>query len=285
VRNTASGSGLQTLQTVCHEDKKDPRTDAAARLPTGPMAFCSARKSGPVISSSLLPPPRTPSRLKAKRDHVALACRTTPQSQRIVPSSQWSDDDQPRSESASLLEANRDPFTFRHREESDSCLDTSALPPSPDVSLRPSSTLSLTPAKHKAPSLRTVIGSSKGYSPKTNLHACNSAYVETGPLSLSYTRTASLLFSDSADRGQSSQIVPTSQFDEVELKVPSQSLLFIRPTLPPQLNHRDMTSSVGWYSHLAFFPPRIVLIPIRSGPKPDLRFCKTRVHIHILKLS
>ena len=218
------------------------------------MVFCSARKSGPVISSSLLPPPMTPSRSKAKRDHVARACRTTPQSQRIVPSSQWSDDDQPRPESASSLEANRDPFTLHHREESDSCLDALALPPSLDVSLRPSSTLSLTPAKYRAaPSLRTVIGSNKGYSPKTNLQACNSAYAKTGPLSLSYTRTVSLLFSDAADRGQSSQIVPTSQFDEVDLKVPSQSLLFICPTLPPQMNHRDMASSVGWYSHLFVF--------------------------------
>jgi hypothetical protein len=212
------------------------------------MALCSARKNGPVISSSLLPPPSTPSHSKAKRDHVAFACRTTPQSQRIVPSSQWSDDDQPRPESASSLEANIDSSTLRHKEESDSCLDALALPPSPDVSLPPSSTLSLTPAKHRAPSLRTVVGSSKGYSPKTNLHA-----VKTGPLSLSYTRTVASLFSDAVDRGQSSQIVPTSQFDEVDFKVPSQTL-FIYPTLPPQMNHRDMASSVGWYSHLSFLP-------------------------------
>jgi hypothetical protein len=211
------------------------------------------RKSGLAISSSLLPPPLTPSRSKAKRDYVTLACRTTPQSQRIVPSSQWSDDDQPRPESASSLEANRDQFIPHPGEESDSCPDTLTLPPLSDVSLLPSSTSSLTPVKHRASSLRTVIRSSKEYSPKTNLHACNSAYMKTDPLSLSYSRTVSLLSSDPADRGQNSQIVPTSQFDEVDLKAPSQSLLFICPTIPPQTNRRDMARSVERYSHLSFF--------------------------------
>ena len=257
-RNTASasGSGLPTPQTVRHEGEKDLQTVTVPRLPTGPTVSHLVKKSGPAIPSLSLRPPLTPSHSKTKSDHIARACRTTPHSQRIVPSSQWSDDDQPSAELASSLEANRDPFSLCHREEPNSCPDGLILPPL-DIPSRYSSIASLTPIKLRTPTLLAVSGSSKEPSSKTALNICNTGNIKTGPLTLSSSpRTVSL---SSRDRGQCSQIVPTSQFDEIDLKWSSQSFIFARPTLPPQTNHCDMTPSVERCSHL-FFSSGVVLI-------------------------
>jgi hypothetical protein len=213
------------------------------------------KKSGPVIPSLSLRPPLTPSRSKTKSDHIARACRTTPHSQRIVPSSQWSDDYQLSVESASSLETNRDPFSFCHQEEPNSCPDGLTLRPPPDIPSRYDSMASLAPIKLRTPTLLTVSGTSKESHPKT---ALNTGNTKTGPLTLSSSSpTVSI---SSRGRDQCSQIVPTSQFDEIDLKWPSQSFLFARPTLPPQTNHRDMAPFVERCSHLFSFFFGVVLI-------------------------
>lgn len=252
-KNMVSGSGLPTPQTVRHEGKKGPQTDTVACPPAGPNVSRFAKNSGPVIPSLSLRPPLTPSRSKTKSDHIARACRTTPHSQRIVPSSQWSDDVQPSTESASSLEANRDPFSLCHREEPNPCPGGLALPPPPDIPSRYSSVISLTPIKLRTPTLLAISGSSKEPSSKTALNICNTGNIKTGPLTLSSSpRTESL---SSRDQGQCSQIVPTSQFDEIDLKWSSQSFLFACPTLPPQTNLPNIAPSVERCSHLFFFPP------------------------------
>jgi hypothetical protein len=252
-KNIASGSGLPTPQTVCHEGKKDSRTDhhvPAASLPTGPTVSRFVIESGPAIPSLVLQPPLTPSRSKTKPDHIAVAYRTTPHSQRIVPSSQWSDDE-PGTELASLLEENRGLFSHHRREEPDCRPNELALPQPPDVISRPS-TSSLTPVARRPPTILTFAEPSKEYS-KTNLYASDAGYMKTGPPFLSSSRTVSLSCSVLVGRSQNSQIVPTSQFDEIELKVPTQSLPVACPTLAPQTNRRNMTPSVERCSHLSVF--------------------------------
>jgi len=255
-KNIASGSGLPTPHTVCHGGEKDSLTDhhvPTASLPTGPTVSRFVIESGPAIPSLVLQPPLTPSRSKTKPDHIAVTYRTTPHSQRIVPSSQWSDDDQPCIQPASSLEENRGIFSHHRKEEPDCCPNELALPPPPDVISRPFSTSSLTPVKRRTPTLLTFAEPSKECS-KTNLYASDAGYMKTGPLFLSGSpRTVSLSCSVLVDRGQSSQIVPTSQFDEIELKVPTQSLPVACPTLPPQTNRRNMTPSDERCSHLSFF--------------------------------
>lgn len=272
-RNTASGSGLPTPQTVRHEGKKDPQAETIARLPIGPTGSHFVKKSGPVVPSLSLRPPLTPSRSKTKSDHIIRACRTTPHSQRIVPSSQWSDDYQPSVELASSLEAIRDPFSVSHREEPNSCPDGLTLRPPPDIPSRYSSIASLAPIKFRTPTLLAISGTSKESSSKA---ALNTGNTKTGPLTLSSSSpTVSI---SSRDHGQCSQIVPTSQFDEIDLKWSSQSVLFACPTLPLQTNHRDVAPSVERCSHLFFFSLWRSVNPYGLGPKPDLRICETRGH-------
>ena len=282
-RNMASGSGLPTPQAVRHEGKKDPQTDTVARLPTVSTVSHFVTKSGPAVIPSLsLRPPLTPSRSKTRSDHIARACRTTPHSQRIVPSSQWSDDYQPHVESTSSSEANKDPFFLCHREESSSCPDGLSLPPPPDTLSQYSSMASLTPINLRTPALLAISGSSKESCSKAALNTCNTENIKTGPLTLtSSPRTASL---SSRGQGQCSQIVPTSQFDEIDLKWSSQSFLPACPTLPPQTNHRDIPPSIERCSHLfVCFSLRRSANPRALGPKPYLWICKTRGHG--LKLS
>jgi hypothetical protein len=234
---------------VSHEAKRN-RTAAAAPPPV-PTASRSALNSGPTIPSFPLRPPLTPSRPRNKPDQIPLFHRTTPHSQRIVPSSQWSDDEQPTS--ASTLEANRDPFLLRRTEESDSCLDDTTLPPPSDVpSSSPFSTSSLTPAKSRISGYSTFTGLVSGQrrSLENNLDNGNSGNTRTHPMSLSGSSRSVLLSSSGFGRSQSSQIEPTSQIDEIELKFSSQRL-FATPILP-QTNQCDMVPSIERYSYLLF---------------------------------
>lgn len=244
-------SSLPTPQTVSHEAKRN-RTAVAAAPPRVPTASRSVLNSGPAISS-FPRPPLTPSRPRSKPGHIPLVHRTTPHSQRIVPSSQWSDDEQ--SNSASTSEANRDPFLLRRTEESDSCLDDMTLPPPSDVfpSSPNFSTSSLTPAKSRISGYPTFTGlvSVQRRSLENNLDNGNSGNTRTNPMSLSGSSRSVLLSSSGFGRSQSSQIEPTSQMDEIELKFSSQRL-FATPILSPQTNQCDMVPSIERYSYLLF---------------------------------
>ena len=248
-RNTASGSSLPTPQAVSHEVKKS-RTAAAP--PPMPTASSSAMNSGPTISSFNTRPPLTPSRPRSKLDHIPLVHRTTPHSQRIVPSSQWSDDEQ--SNSTITLEANRDPFLLHRTEESDSCLDDMTLPPPSEVpSSRSFSTRSVTPAKSRVSAYPTFTGLASGQrrSPENDLDAADAGDTRTHPLALSGSSRSVLFSSSGFGRSYSSQIEPTSQIDEIELKLSSQRL-FVDPILPLQPNQCDVVPSVARYSYLLF---------------------------------
>jgi hypothetical protein len=251
-RDTASGSGLPTPQTVSHEVKKDW---TAAAPPPMPTASRSVMNSGPTISSFTTRPPLTPSRPRSKPNHIPLVHRTTPHSQRIVPSSQWSDDEQ--SNSTITLEANRDPFLLHRTEESDSCLDDMTLPPPSEVPSRRSfSTLSVTPAKSRVSAYSTFTGLASGQrcSPENDLDAGDTGDTRTNPLALPDSFRSVLLSSSGFGRSYSSQIEPTSQIDEIELKLSSQRL-FVDPILPPQMNQCDVVPSVPRYSYLLFSLP------------------------------
>ena len=217
--------------------------------------------SGPTIPSFPQRPPLTPSRPRSKPNHIPLVHRTTPHSQRIVPSSQWSDDD--------------------------SCPEELTLPPPSDVPSRSVPTLSLTPVKFKVPACPTFIelASGQGHSLENNIDTGNSEETRTRPLSLSGPSRFVLPLSNCLglqDRGQSSQIEPTSQVDEIELKVPSQRL-FVDPILSAQANHCDVVPSIERCSHMLYFLRRSVDSLFRLGPNPD--FCKTGVHIPELSSS
>jgi hypothetical protein len=190
------------------------------------------------IPSPILRPPLTPSRSKSKPNSVALARRTTPHSQRIVPSSQWSDDEQPSS--APLLEEDRNPFLLRHTDEPDSCANELALPPPHDVRPRPSSGSSRTPVKLTTSAPKTFI------EPREERPLKNSSDSGSMNMALRTLRSVPLSSGGCALRyqSQSSQIVPTSQLEEIELEVPSQGIHLVCPGAPPQTNHSDMMPSV-----------------------------------------
>jgi hypothetical protein len=214
-----------------------------------PTVSRSVINSGPTIPSFLPRPPLTPSRPRSK----PLVHRTTPQSQRIVPSSQWSDDEQ--SNTASSLEANRDIFLLHRTEEYDSCPDELSLPPPSDVPSRSFSTSSLAPVKFRVPACPTFIelAGGQGCSRENSLDTGNAENTRR-PLSLSGSSRFSLPSSNGLgpqDRGQCSQIEPTSQIDEIELKVLSQRL-FVDPILSAQANHCEVVPSVERYSHMLF---------------------------------
>ena len=253
-RGTASGSSLPTPQTVSCGAKKNSRTDAAVPPPT-PTVSRSVMNNGPTIPSFPQRPPVTPSRPMSKPNYIPLVHRTTPHSQRIVPSSQWSDDD--------------------------SCPEELTLPPPSDVPSRSFPTSSLTPVKFKVPACPTFIelASGQGRSLENNLSPGNSENTRTRPLSLSGPSRFVLPLSNGLglqDRGQSSQFEPTSQVDEIELKAQSQRL-FVDPILSAQANHCDVVPCVERCSHMLYFHQRSVDSLFRSGPNPDV--CKTRVHI------
>ncbi|KAI0003050.1 hypothetical protein BJV74DRAFT_568838 [Russula compacta] len=270
--DTVIGSSLPTPRTVSHEGKKNHRTNPAARLPTAPAV---SQQSGPVTSSILLRPPLTPTHSKTKPNHISLAYRTTPHSQRVVPSSQWSDDEQPNSTSS--FGPNRDPFF--HAEEPDSCREELTLPSHLDAPSRLFSTLSFTPVKLKASTLPTFTEPSKACSLRYNPDHGGARAMKMGLLSLSSPSQSGSLSSSARgpqDQRQISQIEPTSQFDEIELKISSQSLPC--PVLPPQTNHCDMALSVEQCSHMFVVPSEIVLmnhviqVADRTSRMPEFTF-------------
>jgi hypothetical protein len=129
------------------------------------------------------------------------------------------------------------------------------LPPPSEVSPpRSFSTSSLTPAKSRVSAYPTFTGPASGQrcSLEINLDTGNGGDTRTHPLSLSGSSRSVLLSSSGFGRSQSSQIEPTSQIDEIELKLSSQRLLFVNPILPPQTNQYDLVPSVERYSYLLF---------------------------------
>jgi hypothetical protein len=252
-RNAASGSGLPTPQTVSHEAKKKLGTVPAVPLPMATVSR-SMTNSGPAIPS--VPPrlPVTPSRPRIKHDNIPLVYRTTPHSQRIVPSSQLFDDEQPNS--ASSLEGNRDPFLIRLTEEPSSFPDELTLPPSSDVPSQSFSTSPLTSVKLRVSAYPTFIelASGQGCSLENNLDTGSTGDRRTRPLLWSGSSRSILLSSNGLgplDLGQGSQIEPTSQVEEIELKVPSQRL-FVDPIASSQTNNRDVVPSVERCGHFLF---------------------------------
>jgi hypothetical protein len=219
----------------------------------------SAVNGRPAIPSfSFSPqPPLTPSRQKSKPGHIPLAHRTTPHSQRIVPSSQWSDDEQ--FNTAPSSEPNRDPFLLHRTDESDSCPDDLTFLPPSDVPTRSSSTLSPTSVKVGVSANPTFIepAGGQGWSLENNL---DTGDTRTRPLSFKSSdssRSESVLWSsndlDFRDRGQNSQIEPTSQLDEIELRALSQHLPFVDPIPSPQTNNCDIVPSVERCGSLILF--------------------------------
>jgi hypothetical protein len=259
VRNTASAFGLPTPQTVSHEAKKNPRTDAAVSRPTVPTVSRSAMNGRPAIPSFSLSTqsPLTPSRPKNKPNHTPLAHRTTPHSQRIVPSSQWSDDEQPNA--APSLEENRNPFLLHRTEESGSCPDDLTFLPPSDVPTQSLSTLSLTSVKVGVSAHPTFIEpvGGQGWSLENNFDTGDTGDTRTCPLSFKLSDSSrSVLWSSNdlglRDRGQNSQIEPTSQLDEIELNALSQRLSFVDPIPLPQSNNCGIVPSVERCGYLIF---------------------------------
>ena len=249
VRDIATTSGLPTPQTVSHAAKKNPRTDTAVLPhPTVPSVSRSAMNGRPAIPSFAFPPqpPLTPSRSKSKPDHIPLAHRTTPHSQRIVPSSQWSDDEQPNAAPSSKANKNKAPFLFHRTDESGSCADDLPFLPPSDVPARSLSTLSSTSVKVGVSAHPTFIepADGQGWSLENNLDTGDTG---TCPPSFKLSDSSRSILWSSNDlglRGQNSQIVPTSQLDEIELKALSQRLPFVVPFPLPRTNDCGIVPSV-----------------------------------------
>lgn len=272
-RNIASAFGLPTPQTVSHEAKKKSRTDAGVPRPTVPTVSRSNVNGRPAVPSFSLStqPPLTPSRPKNKPDRSPLTHRTTPHSQRIVPSSQWSDDEQP--DAAPSLEANRNPFLLHRLDESGSSPgDLAFLPPS-DVPTQSLSTLSLASAKAGVSAHPTFIepAGGQGWSLENN--------PDTGdtrsrllPFKLSDSSRSVLWSSndlDLRDRGHNNQIEPTSQLDEIELKGLSQRLSFVDPIPSPQTNDCHTVVSIGRCGHLTYLHLFDVILMIYFVQTPN----------------
>ena len=259
-RKTASAFGLPTPQTVSYEAKKITRTDATLPRPTVPTVSRSVMNGRPAIASfSLSPqPPLTPSRPKSKPGHTPLVHRTTPHSQRIVQSSQWSDDEQPNA--APSLEANGDPFLLYRTGEPSSCPDDlSFLPPSdvPTRSLLPLSPKSVKVGVSAHPTFIEPAGG-QGWSLENNLDVEDTGDTRTRPPPFQLSDSPrSVLWSsndlDLRDRGQNSQFEPTSQLDEIELRALSQPLPFVDPISSPQANNCDKVPSVERCGYLILF--------------------------------
>lgn len=189
-QNTSSIFGLPTPQTISHARS---RTDSASES-------LSVAHSGSSVLSLL---PRTPSPFKTKIDtnYTARTSRTTPQSQRIVPSSQTQYFADEQTISASLLEGNadgRDPFLLPHPSQHDRRSEDLALPSLFKLPLYP-----LSRAPTASSSLPSALVSSSG---------CGFRY-----------------------QSQNSQIEPTSQFEEVELRFSSDA-----QATPPQAKNASL---------------------------------------------
>jgi hypothetical protein len=214
----------------------------------------------PAIPSFPLPPqsPLTPSRPKSKPGHIPLTHRTTPQSQRIVPSSQWSDDEQP--DAAPSLEANRNPFLLHRTDASGSCPDDLTFLPPSDVPTQFLSTLSPTSIKVGVSAHPTFIepAGGQGWSLENNFDTGDTGDMRTRPLPFKLSDSSqSALWSSNdfglRDRGQNSQIEPSSQLDEIELKALSQRLSLLDPIPSPQTKDCDMVPSVERCGYLILF--------------------------------
>ncbi|KAI0254354.1 hypothetical protein BJV78DRAFT_1351258 [Lactifluus subvellereus] len=231
-------SALPTPQTVSYEQKKRPRTDAVSR-PHAPESY-SEVQSGPAIPSHLLQPPLTPSRTKTKSNYTTMAYRTTPHSQRIVPSSQWSMDEPVSASSITANAPDNDPFLLHTQEPDSDPRELTLLPLAP---LARSPTISsLAPVKFGASTLPTFIGPGTRCLLSDHSSAGDFSNTKTGPPLLSSSpRSASLSSSGYGprNRSQSSQIVPTSQLDEIELKFPSENLT-VSPVRPPRRDHSEV---------------------------------------------
>jgi hypothetical protein len=258
---TSRGSILPTPQTVSYDWKKRPRTDAVPYLHT--PASHSEVQSGPAIPSHLPQPPLTPSRTKTMPNLIARAYRTTPQSQRIVPSSQWSIDEQVPDSSMEANAPDSDPFLLHHPQELDFDTHELTLLPlaTPDIPSRSPTIPSLTPVKSGACALTKTRPPSLSNSPRS-VPLSSSGY---GP----------------PHRSQSSQIVPTSQFDEIELKAPS-GYITVSPMRSLRLDHCEPASSIKRYGHLFAAPSGLSLVNdlYHLGLILDL----WRTEIRILKL-
>lgn len=203
-RNTSSGFGLPTPQTVSHGSKSRSRADSASHI----FPITESRSVAQSGSSVRSPFPQTPSRSKTKTDadHTARTSRTTPHSQRIVPSSQYFADEQTGwASSLGGSSQGRDPFYLRHAREHDRYSEELALPSLFKLPPHPPS---------RAPSV-----------PSSSL-----PFASVSSIGCSFQH-----------RSQNSQIEPTSQFDEVELRF-SQAIPL--PVRSPQAKHDKDASSI-----------------------------------------
>ena len=210
-KNSSSGFGLPTPQTVSHGSRTRSRADSASHLQSR-----SVTQSGS-------PLPQTPSRSKSKID-VDHTARTTPHSQRIVPSSQYFDDEQ-----ASLVSSlegiadGRDPFLLPHSRGPDEEL---ALP-------------SLFKLPHPPSRVPTSLSSSSLPFASVSSNGCSSRH-----------------------RSHNSQIVPTSQFDEVELILSSDTQALPLPVRSPQVKHDKNAPSLKRYTRLVTLSNAVLMIHI-----------------------
>jgi hypothetical protein len=267
---TSSDSVLPTPQTVSYERKKRSRTDYLPHLHT--PASNSEVQSGPAIPSHLSRPPLTPSRTKPQLNLSSRAHRTTPHSQRIVPSSQWSVDEQVLDSSMETNGPNSDPFILLHQQEPDSGAHELILPQlgTADLPSRSPTISSLTPVKSDACALPSSIGSGSGTCPWRGLPSTgNISGTKTRPPSLSSSlHPVSLYLSGYGPRhqSQSSQVVPTSQFDEIELKVPSRNVTVSSMRLT-QLVHSEAASCIKRCGHpfvVSFDVPLLMIYIIKA---------------------
>ena len=226
-KNTSSVFGLPTPQTISHGSKSRSRADSA-----------SQSHSVTESRSVALPFPQTPSRSKTKFDvdHTAHTPRTTPHSQRIVPSSQYFADEQ--ANLASSLENGRDPFLLHQRRD-------------PDEELTLPSLFKLPHPPTRAPT--TVSSSSLPFA------------------SVSSNSRGSRL------RSQNSQVVPTSQFDEVELKFSSDSQAIPLPVRSPLVKYDKIALSLKPYARLVTHSNAVLMIHFvqvgaRTSTKPESSF-------------
>ena len=229
--NTFSVFGLPTPQTVSHESKTRSRADSAS----------SQLHSVTESRSVALPSPQTPSRSQTKFDvdHTAHTPRTTPHSQRIVPSSQYFADEQ--ASLASSLERTvdgRDPFLLRQRRDPDEELTLPSVFKLPHPPTR-------APTKYSSSSLPFASVSSND---------CSSRH-----------------------RSQNSQIVPTSQLDEVELRFSSDSQAIPLPVRSPLVKHDKISLSLKPYVRLVTHSNAVLVIHIDqvgawTSTKPESSF-------------
>jgi hypothetical protein len=269
-------SVLPTPQSGSCECKKIPRTDAIPHL--HPPAPHSEVQSGPIIPLHLPHPPLTPSRTKTKPNHVTRSYRITPQSQRIVPSSQWSIDEQAPDSQASM-EENSDPFLPQQEPKGLILLPLATL----DAPSRSPTIPSLAPVKSGVSALPTFISPGRKSSWKDLPSTGDISNMTTRPPSLSSSpRSASLSSNGYGPRhqSQSSQFVPTSQFDEIELNFPSGNIA-ASPSHPPRMNHSEASCSAKRCGHVFVVSFELSINDLchlcRLGLIPDLY--RTKNHI------